>query len=281
MTLDTDIAAHERTQAARHLIDRAQDGLVDLVIVTALELCSLGGPAPPLFDQMPARAWTRLGRRQRRQLTDQATQGLARRGLIVDAASRTSPEQPIQTCAMKPELGLVLAARRRPEFVVIVQAEDHDPRPVRLFALGDEAGPGFVLETPGLPLNPERHFAEVGKLGPLGWFYRYVLVPRDMATDTLAQWTVSPPARPGASACSGWLVSARYPGREDPAGNRLRIRGDGTTACLDGLTHGAQAHYDVEGLRAVMLDLLTCSVAVNIPRSAHPGAQLEARRAPG
>ena len=259
MTLDLDVAAGERTQAARDLIDRAQDGQVDLVMVTALELCWLGGPAHPLFDEMPARAWTSLGRRQRRHLMDQATQGLARRGLILDTAPRTSPERPIETCALKPELSLVLAARRRPAFAVIAQAEDHDTRPVRLFALGDEAGPvrGFVLEAPGLPLNPERYFAEVGQLGPLGWFYRYFLVSRYMAADTLARWTVSPPGRPGASASSEWLVSARYPGRKNPAGYRLRIRGDGTRACLDRLPRGARAQHDIEGLRAVMLDLLT------------------------
>jgi hypothetical protein len=254
MTLDMDIAAGERTEAARNLVDRAQNGLVDLVIVTALELCSLGSPARPLFDEMPARAWTRLGRRQRGQAMDQATQGLVRRGLLVDTTSRTSPEQPIGTCAAKPELGLVLAARRRPAFAVIVQAEDDNPRPLRLFALADEAEPvrGFVLEAPGLPLNPERHFAKVRKLGPLGWFYRYVLVSRDMAADILAHWTVSPSCRPGAPASSGWLLSAWHPDRKSPPGYRLRIRGDGTRACLD----GAPGRCDVEGLRAVMLDLL-------------------------
>jgi hypothetical protein len=258
MTLDMDIAAGERAEAARTLIARAQDGLVDLAIVTALELCSLGGPAYPLFDEMPTRAWTSLGRPQRRQVMDQATQGLVRRGLLIDNTSQTTPEQPIATCALKPELGLVLAARRRPAFVVIVQAEDHNPRTVRLFALGDETGPvqGFVLEEPGLPQNPERHFAEVGNLGPLGWFYRYVLVSRDMAADALAQWTVFPPVRPGGSASVGWLVSARYPDRKNPAGYRLRIQGDGTKACLDGLNHGGSTQYDVEGLRTVMLDLL-------------------------
>jgi hypothetical protein len=259
MTLDMDIAARERAEAARNLIDRAQDGLVDLATVTALELCSLGGPAHPLFDEMPARAWARLGRPQRRQVMDEATQGLVRRGLLIDTTSRTSPEQPIATCALKPELGLVQAARCRPAFVVIVQAEDHSPRTVRLFALGDEAGPvrGFVLEEPGLPLNPERYFAEVGKLGPLGWFYRYVLLSRDMAADSLARWTVSPPMRPGASASLEWLVSVRYPDRKNPAGYRLRIRGDGTNGCVGGLTHGGPTQYDVEGLHTVMLDLLT------------------------
>jgi len=259
MTLDIDIAAGERTQAARNLIDRAQDGLVDLAIVTALELCSLGVPAHPLFDELPARAWARLGRLQRGQVTDQATRGLVRRRLLIDTTSRTSPEQPIETCALKPELGLVLAARCRPAFAVIIQAEDHNPRTLRLFALGGEAGPvrGFVLEAPGLPPDPERYFANVSKLGPLGWLYRYVLVSRDMAADSLAQWTVFPPLRPGASACLGWLVSAWYPDRKNPAGHYLRIRGDGTRACLDGLADGAPGQYDVDGLRAVMLDLLT------------------------
>jgi hypothetical protein len=131
MTLDMDIAAGERAEAARTLIDRAQDGLVDLAIVTALELCSLGGPPHPLFDEMPVRAWTRLGRPQRRQVMDQATHGLVRRGLLIDTTSQTSPEQPIATCALKPALSLVQAARCRPAFVVIVQAEDHNPRTLR------------------------------------------------------------------------------------------------------------------------------------------------------
>jgi hypothetical protein len=151
-----------------------------------------------------------------------------------------------------------VAARCHPAFAVIVQAEGHHPRTLRLLALGNEAEParGFVLEAPGLPLNPERHFAEVRKLGPLGWFYRYVLVSRDMAADILAQWTVSPPLWPGAPVSLGWLVSVWYPGRKNPAGYRLRIRGDGTRACLDGPAHGARARCDVEGLRAAMLDLL-------------------------
>lgn len=259
MTWDIDIAAGERTGAARNLIDRAQDGPLELVLVTALELCSLGGHAPPRFDEIPALAWTHLGRQQRRQVAEQATRGLGGRGLLVDATSRAGPGQPIGACSLKPELGLVLAARRRPAFVVIAQAEDHRPRALRLFALGDQAGPAraFVLEEPGLPLNPGRHFADVSKLGPLGWFYRYVLVSRDMAADALARWTVSPPLRPGAPAWMGWLVSVWYPGRKNRAGHRLRIRGDGTKASLDGLAPGAPAQYDAGGLRGVLLDLLT------------------------
>jgi hypothetical protein len=248
-------------EAARNLIGQAQNGLVDLGMVTALELCSLGGPTHPLFDKVPARAWTSLGRQQRRQVTEQATQGLGQRGLLVGTASRTGHGQPVGTYALKPELGLVLAARSRPAFVVIVQAEDRNLRTLRLFALRDQAGPvrGFVLEEPGLPLNPGRHFADVAELGPLGWFYRYFLVSWDMAADILARWTVSPPLQPGASACLGWLVSVWYPDRKNPPGHSLRIRGDGTKACLDGHDHGPSAQYDVAGLLAVIRDLLTRS----------------------
>ena len=128
MTLDLDLAAAERTEAARNLIDQAQDHIVDLIILTALELCALGGPAHPLFDEILARAWTRLGRWQRKEVIDQVTKELVRRGLLIDTTPRTNSGQPIQTCALKPELGLVLAARCRPSFVVVIQAEDHKPR---------------------------------------------------------------------------------------------------------------------------------------------------------
>ena len=46
MTLDIDTAltAAERTEAARQLIGRARDGeLVDLAVLSALDLCALGG----------------------------------------------------------------------------------------------------------------------------------------------------------------------------------------------------------------------------------------------
>ena len=113
----------------------------------------------------------------------------------------------------------MLAARRRPAFVVTAQAEDHTLRTLRLFALGDEAEPAqsFVLEAPGLPLNPGRHFSEAGKLGPLGWLYRYVLVSRDMAADNLAQWTVFPPCGLGhPPPWGGWCRPGIQTGRTRP-----------------------------------------------------------------
>jgi hypothetical protein len=73
MTLDIDTAltAAERTEAARQLIGRARDGeLVDLAVVSALDLCVLGGPRHPLFDEDVARAWLGMGDRQRTKVVD-------------------------------------------------------------------------------------------------------------------------------------------------------------------------------------------------------------------
>ena len=61
MNLDPAVAAAERTEAARNMIAQAQADTVDLVTVSALELCVLGGPKHPLFDERVARAWVQLG----------------------------------------------------------------------------------------------------------------------------------------------------------------------------------------------------------------------------
>jgi hypothetical protein len=64
MTLDPAYAAAERTAAAQHLIARAQAEIVDLVTVSALDLCVLDGPRQPLFEERVAHAWVKLGERQ-------------------------------------------------------------------------------------------------------------------------------------------------------------------------------------------------------------------------
>jgi site-specific recombinase XerC len=51
-----DIASAGRTEATRRPTDQAQAGL-DLVTASALELCVLGGPGHPVFDEMTARGW--------------------------------------------------------------------------------------------------------------------------------------------------------------------------------------------------------------------------------
>jgi hypothetical protein len=177
------------------------------------------------------------------------------RGLLLDEGLRTGARPRSGSYALQPELGLMLAARCRPSFVVLVAAEDQDLRGVRLFALGDQAEPvrGIVVEMPAAPPpGGSGAFPDARKLGPLGWIYRHVLASPDQAADVLARWTISPPRKPGA-----YLVSVYHPDRKTPTGRRLRVSGDGTRASVEGTSDQGRAEYDAAGLRAVMLDLIT------------------------
>jgi hypothetical protein len=264
MTLEASIAAAERTEAARQLIDRARTDLVELVTVSALELCVLGGPRHPLFEESVARAWVQLGNRRREKIIGWVTEGMIDRGLLVKDGPGTGCQRPGRTYALKPELGLTLAARCRPGFVVVTEVAGHDLRAPRFFALGDQADPvrGMVAELPTmLPADVAGSFPYVRKFGPLGWFYRYVLLSLDGAAGALAELTIAPPLRSGQAVASAWLVSAYHPDRKKPFGYRLSVRGDGIKARLDdsdlGGMDSAGTAYDIEGLRSAMFDLIT------------------------
>jgi len=259
MTLDSAIAAAERTEIARQLIARAQVETVELVTVSALELCALDGPRQPLFDERLAQAWSRLGNRRQRLLTNEATAGMAERGLLTgDSPQRGS------RYTLKPELGIMLAARCRPSSIVVTDIGHPNLRTTRFFALGDQAEPvrGFVVEEPAaLPADIADRLPHVKKLGPLGWFYQYFLVSPVKAAAVLAELTMSPPEHSGAVVAPGWTVTAYYPGSRNREGERLSITGDGTKARIDspGTGNGGLAGtaYDTEVLRAVMLRLIT------------------------
>ena len=260
MTLDTSIVAAERTEAARHLIDQAQADVVDLVTVSALELCVLGGPRHPLFEEAVARAWMQLGNRRREKVIEWVTEGMIKRGL-----SRGQPPdrlwQPDSCYSLKPELGIMLAGRCRPAFIVLTETADQNLRTPG--SSPSETRPsrsaGSWRNCPRRCPRTGRGFPNVRKLGPLGRFYRYVLLSRDKAAEILAELTISPPQRSGEAMPSAWLVSAYHPDRQSPLGYRLSVRGDGTKARLDGPGDGdpAGTSYDVEGLRRVMFDLIT------------------------
>jgi hypothetical protein len=259
MMLNPAIAAAERSETARHLIAQAQAETVDLVTLSALELCVLDGPRQPLFEERVAHAWLQLGERRRRKIMEEVSAGLVGRGLLIDGSPQPEIREPGGDYGLKPELGLVLAARCRPAFIVIAVGERQGLRPLSLFALGDQAQPvrGIVAEVPAaLPAG----YPNPRKLGPLGWIYRYVLVSPASAAELLARWTITPPKESGEAISTRYLVSAYRPDREKPVGYHLGVRGDGHRAVVDDPSTGsgelAGAGYDLEELQAIMLGLL-------------------------
>jgi hypothetical protein len=263
MTLDHAVTAAERTEAARRLITRAQTETVDLVVVSALDLCALDGPRQPLFDERVAHAWLQLTERRRRKVTEEVTAGMVRRGLLLSDPPQRGTGTALGGYALQPELGLMLAARCRPAFIVTAAGEEPGLRSINLFALGDQAEPvqAIVAEVPtGLPPDRAAHYPGTRKLGPLGWLYRYVLVSSTTAAEILARWTMTPPAaQPGEDFPVRYLVSAYRPDREQPLGYHLSIRADGNRAVVDGLAgeYAGPPSFDLEELQGVMLNLLT------------------------
>jgi len=264
MMLDRAIAAAERSEDVRHLIAQSQVETVDLVTLSALDLCVLGGAQHPLFEESVGRAWIQLGERRRRTIVEDATADMVERGLLIDDSPQPRHRGRGGSYALKPELGLMLAAHCRPSTIVITETGRPGLRAPRFFALGDQTEPvrGVVMEEPTtLPTAVAGNFPHVKKLGPLGWFYRFFLLSPIRAAEVLAVLTLSPPRSSGAAVAPGWTVSAHYPGSGNPGGERLSVRGDGLTARVDDPGKGngglASAEYDSEGLRAIMLHLIT------------------------
>jgi hypothetical protein len=265
MTQDAAAASAERTEAASLLIEQAgRSDFVELVTLSALELCVLGGPKHPLFEEPVARAWLQLGNLRRKKLIEWVTEGMVERGLLVEGNDGFSPVRKGAAYSLKPALGIALGARCRPAFIVTTQTADSSLRTPRFFALGDQADPlrGVVAEEPAvLPADIAGDFPHVKKFGPLGRMYRHVLVSPQKAAEALAGVAISPPPQsPAAGETPGWTVSFyRQYDRRNPIGHQLTVYGDGTKAQLVRPGHDGvgKAEYDFDGLTAVMLTLVT------------------------
>lgn len=254
---DDDAAAVSRSAEVRELIDQAQSANVLLTMLSAMDLCALGGPRQALFDEAPARAWGSLRAKGRKNLPGFIFGALEERGLLIRqapavplAAPGGHVEPEAQDYAFAPKLGVVMAARSRPALAVTCELKKVPSRYPRLYALGDEQDlvRAMVLETPEAP-EPGQ-FQHVEKAGPLGWFYRYDLISRQSAADFLARWALLRSKRhPRASRL---VTQLRF-----DQGNALTVRtleiytNDGTIARLDG------AQYDKAELTNIMSSLLT------------------------
>jgi hypothetical protein len=251
-------APDARAEQVRELIVRArEEGMIVLTSLSAAELCMLGGPRHASFDELTAHAWLGLKDRQRRKLTETSTADLVgRRLLIPDPAARDPQDE--EAYALSTELGVILAARTRPSFLVITEIIGARLRQPMLFALGDAQDPvqAMLLETPvAVPGSDPRPAA---KLGPLGESYAYALGTRDWAAEYLADWLIRPaPSRPDVQPGASRAAACLHPFREDgSAGYRVTVHGDGTTADVDTGDGEPVQTCDRDQLRVIMADLI-------------------------
>lgn len=248
MTPGIPAAPELREDAVRDLIARAQqDGGVRLTALSAIDLCVLGGPMHPYFDEPTARAWLQLSDRRRRKAIDSATSDLVRRGLLTDGPA----EAEAATYSMSPELGVVLAARTRPTFIITNEVSGARFFQPTLFALGDAADPvrGIVVESPAGITEANLH-------DPLSAHYAYALLSIPAAAQFLAEWALRPVRDVPADAAR--VVTRLHPQDGDGRiGCRLSVRGNGTTAQVTRNDDLPATSYDAAGLQDVMLDLIT------------------------
>jgi hypothetical protein len=136
-----------------------------LPLLGAAELFTLGALAHPLIDTAALRWWN-----TQPDQADTALQGydhLVRRGMIDPATGR-----------IHPQLGVILAGRARPAFILLIRARpDSDPAPGRYLGIADEAE-GLRAVRGEAPA-----FAEREDTGPV---YAYELSSPVKAADLLA-----------------------------------------------------------------------------------------------
>jgi hypothetical protein len=249
-----------RADAVRRMIARVQDEqMLIMTWLAGVELCVLGGPRHALFDQTMAQVWLGLRPRARQRLIDTHTRALVKRGLLLpEGAIHDTANVP--AFALSPELGVILAARCRPGFIITIEASGTRIRQPAVFALGDETDPlrACVVETPIPAPDTPGVRAAARQLGPLAVGYAYALGTGEWTSGFLADWLIKPlPARPDLQSGAPRIVRRYHPADSGGrAGFALTVRTDGTTAHVDTGDGAAPRACDREGLHDMMRDLM-------------------------
>jgi hypothetical protein len=153
--------------AVRAALDGVAVGkMAELPVMSSAELCALGALSHPVLDA-PALAWW-TSQADKEKLARLAYAVMGRRKLLDPDTGRVSPP-----------LGLILAGRSRPAFVLLTRDKPAaEPRAIRLYGIADESGTRAVLAERTQP-NPGAW------TGPV---YRFMLTGVESEAAALAEW---------------------------------------------------------------------------------------------
>ncbi len=249
MPISFDTAAAERSDEARALFAALASGTDEPVVLTTLsgvDLCILGATS---WEAL-ATSWNRLSSDDRGKVIEARARQMIERGLLIEQ----SPGQgfdPLACYAVSPKLGIALAARVNPAFVVTSSVSPKQA-PLTLFAVGDATAPvrGIVMEVPSLITGTGK---EDLVREPLSWQFNHLLVTRDFAAEYLAESAVRNAPANAFHKKAARAVTLFRPGTGPKPAAELSILGDGTTAHVKG--PGINGKYDRAALKAIALQL--------------------------
>jgi hypothetical protein len=249
MPISFDTAAAERSGEARELFAALDSGTDEPAVLTTLsgvDLCILGA----MSWEALAASWNRLKPEDRSKITEARASQMIERGLLLEQ----SPGQgydPLAYYAVSPKLGIALAARLNPTFI-ITSSVSPKQAPLTLFAAGDAAAPvrGIVMEVPSLTTGKDKGNPAPE---PLSLQFNHLLVTQDFAAEYLAEWALRNAPSNAFHKKTARTVTLFRPGTGPKPTAELSILGDGTTARVKGA--GINGEFDRAALKSIALKL--------------------------
>jgi hypothetical protein len=249
MPISFDTAAAERSDEARSLFAKLASGTDEPIVLTTLsgvDLCILGA----MSWEALATSWNRLRPEDRSSITEARASEMIERGLLIERSPGQGYE-PLARYAVSPKLGIALAARLNPTFIVTSTVSPKQA-PLTLFAAGDAAAPvrGIVMEVPSLPARKDNGNSA---FDPLSWQFNHLLVTPDFAAQYLAGAAVWKAPENAFHKKTARTVSLYRPGAGPAPTAELTVLGDGTTARVKG--PGISGVFDEAALKTIALQL--------------------------
>lgn len=242
-----------RVDAVRELLESAQQaGGAHLTGLSVLDLCALGAPRHAYFSAHMSRAWDKLGEKAQREFVEASTNRLVQHGDLLDSGEGPG-------FLLSPQLGIVLAARCRPGFVITVEIAGVPLHGPAAFALSDETEGlrGIVVETPAGGTKG-RKIKWLSLPPALDMAYAYELFTPGQAANFLARYAMMPvPRRRDVRPGTPRLVTRFQPqDASGSVGHRISVLGNGTTARVDTGDGGPARELGLAELTALIQDLI-------------------------